>query len=105
MGQNKSQPQKGFGVVELVLIIVAVAAVVAVGYWVFEQRNKTATTNEAAVATVTNQPGQSIVNSIDSEATSEGSIDGTTSNSESAQAAVSQSTVTQVGDSANAASF
>jgi cytoskeletal protein RodZ len=103
MKQFKSRTG-GFAILQLVLLIFIIAAVVGIGVWVFQQRDKSTTTSEATVAT-SSSTSQNVINDVQNEAGGEKSVDQSNANNEASQAGVSASTVTQVGDSANAATY
>jgi len=117
MEQDKSH-SAGFAVLEFALLLFIIIAVVGIGVWVYHLRNEstlpaavtTASTASASGSTSssstnTSSASQNIVNNIENEANSETSIDQKSSSNEPSQAGVNTATVTQVGDSANAASF
>lgn len=98
--------QAGFAVVEIVLIVIIILAVIAVGAWVFQQRNKTAINSESSSNSSTlKTPSQNISDSIAGEAANEANIENQNGSSETANATAATNSVAQIGDSINAATY
>jgi uncharacterized protein HemX len=106
-GENKpmkdSHKQSGFAVIELVLVIVAVAAIAGIGFWVFQQRSKTASNSEATPTVVDKkQQSQQLANEVKNEASDENKIDDQQASADKNQINADESSTDQIGGNIDA---
>lgn len=100
---KKTRNQHGFAVVELLLVAIIILAVAGIGYWVYQQRSKSTTSNDS-LTSQTSQTKEQLVKDVANNATQAAADEVTqaSNTSDGAQAQADNEASSQIGDSANA---
>ena len=109
--KKTNQNQKGFSAVEVFLVLIVVAAVAGVGYWVVKQHNKTGTSTPATAVSTPVSPAASagtasaIDQLISQDAQSEQAIDSKNDSTTQSDATSTNPALNNLGGAYNESNF